>query len=150
MDGLCLLCKETITSPIAIEQLKDHVELWIPDELRHGFNQLHSSLMSQITTWTMASASAETGEQLVCIHCYVKEVYQWVKQRDLVIATQFLNVFSFGYQRASFEKDYTHHAEDTVEDSNSEFGICDECGEYTDELEQAAGEWTCKECSPQK
>jgi len=28
-----------------------------------------------------------------------------------------------------------------------EFGVCDECGEYTEELILIEGSWLCRECS---
>jgi len=34
-----------------------------------------------------------------------------------------------------------------MRESDNEFGVCDECGEYTEELILISGTWICKQCS---
>ena len=34
-----------------------------------------------------------------------------------------------------------------MNNAKDEFGICDECGEYTEELVLIEGSWVCRECS---
>jgi len=34
-----------------------------------------------------------------------------------------------------------------AKDSKEEFGVCDECGEYTEELMLIESNWVCKDCS---
>ncbi len=36
---------------------------------------------------------------------------------------------------------------DGMVEKEAEFGVCDECGEYTEELMLMEGAWICKKCS---
>lgn len=145
MTELCLFCKEPITTPLDIQTIQEHISLWLPSNLQSAFDELHSALTSQTQEWYRLG---KADERLVCIHCYVKEVYEWLKGMDRPLAEQFLEVFSFGFSKESFESDDIHQVDELFGRRRTEFGICDECGEYTDELEYVAGEWMCDECAP--
>ena len=144
MEGLCLLCKEPITNPLTLENIGNHIQIWLPERLKSEFSHLNSVLIRHIQEFYRIKNTPST-EQLVCIHCYIKEVYQWLKWKDRKIAERFLPVFSFGYKKASFSEEPAF-VELVTESEESEFGICDECGEYCDNLVYSGGEWLCEEC----
>ena len=147
MDGICMLCKEPITTPLEIGQIGKHIEMWLPGRLVEQFNQLNSGLTRHVRTFYRVSSSGTLSGRLVCMHCYVKEVYQWLKEVDTKLANQFIMVFSFGYSKESFEKDDMFCPPDESPEEEQGFGLCDECGEYGESLEYMTGEWICKDCS---
>lgn len=146
MEGLCMLCKEPITSPLSIETVEKHVKMWMPSHLQDGFEKISSVLVSHVKDYYKVGDSTLPTEQLVCIHCYVKEVYQWIKRIDTKVGEHFLNVFSLGYKKESFETYELRLAEEWLNEEKTDFGICDECGEYSDKLSHLSGEWVCMEC----
>jgi len=140
------MCKEPITTPLHIDKIRDHIEMWLPSSVTKNFLQLHSELITSLRKWHRMRES-ET-EQIVCLHCYIKEVYHWLKAMDSNLGERFIETFSFGFDRESFEKNDIHQVEHVHGKIETEFGICDECGEYTDKLEYMTGEWLCNECVP--
>ena len=80
-----------------------------------------------------------TKESPVCPNCYTLEVHSWLRERDSGLASKFKRMFSFtGQSNISPEGDF----------SDEESGICDECGEYTENLTLVDGEWICGDCGP--
>jgi hypothetical protein len=144
MEGLCLLCKEPITNPLSPADIGKHIEMWLPAGLKKGFLRLNSALTKQIREFCR-TGSGLLPEQLVCLHCYIKEIYHWLKWEDKEVAGRFISVFSFGYRKEGFERDLPL-AGFTDSEEDLEFGICDECGEYCDSLRHSGGEWLCGEC----
>lgn len=145
MDELCMLCKELITNPVTIGEVGKHIELWLPDEYLEGFQRLHAVLTNQLQRYYKVNEGQE-NEQLICIHCYVKEVYQWLKSLDARVADRFIGTFSFGYRKDSFERESDFHPVEHRE-GGKQFGICDECGEYHESLASLSGEWVCEDCA---
>ena len=146
MEELCLLCKEPITNPLTIEDIAKHVEIWLPEELSKDFLEFHSSLLSHLHP----EESPLIPGKAVCIYCYVKEVYDWLTVEDDQIGERFLDTFSFGFSKESLRKHVKMHLIKDTEEERKEFGICDECGEYTDDLVEAGGEWVCMTCETYK
>ena len=134
------MCREPITNPFAIESIEKHIESWLPRRLVGGFYKLNKAL-NTTTTWE----EEEPPVQQICVHCYIKEVYEWVQWRDEELAKKFLSLFSFGYSTESFSNGDSG-LETEFEEEESQTGICDDCGEYCDELRSAGGKWLCNGC----
>lgn len=146
MNGLCMLCKELITNPISIDTISKHISLWLPPELVDSFKHLNDTVEKHITSYYRVTESENPKEQLLCVHCYVKEIHQWLEKADPDRAGRFLDAFSFGYSRSSYTQEEAFEPQDTQSNTHL-FGLCDECGEYADELSSATGEWLCEDCA---
>lgn len=148
MNNLCILCKEPISTPLTIENVGKHIEMWLPNSLKNGFLRIVQKLKTHIERFYRVGEYGRVNEQILCIHCFVKEVYQWLENIDKALAEKFISVFSFGYSKKSFlVSNKFHPVEDLQIRDEIQFGICDECGEYSDGLEHVSGEWLCDCCS---
>ncbi len=139
-----MLCREPITMPLGLERVSGHIQEWLPPELAEGFQKLDTALKSHMEAFIRAG-ELMPEKQLVCVHCYVREVYGWMSRQDPGLAERFISAFSFGYARESFEA-ATEAPEREGDPAGREFGICDECGEYSEGLESVSGEWLCEGC----
>ena len=135
-----MLCKEEVTNPLQIENIGRHIELWIPDGLAKGFEKLNTAILEGKTE------GRGIEEKLICVHCYINEIYQWILERDVDVADRFLKAFSLGYSKQSFENLGPWEGLAEEEEEEMEFGVCDECGEYSEELKGSGGEWLCQDC----
>jgi len=48
---------------------------------------------------------------------------------------------------AGFLHDLIEDTDCKIKEIKEEFGVCDECGDYTDELALVEGAWICRACS---
>jgi len=144
MEGTCMLCKEHITNPLSLDSLGHHIEQWLPSRLGDDFRRFHT-MLKQMEEHGVGDSSL-FSEQVICIHCYIKELYQWLMRTDGELAEKFLRIFSFGYKKGTFESSEEAPPPD-FHGVESRFGICDECGEYSNDLVSDTGEWVCEECA---
>ncbi len=122
------------------------IRKFLPKKLTMGFQRFHENFYHHFDSPQLVLNGAvycmncrSTKESPICPNCYIKEAYQWLEEKDKRLAKRFLKLFSFGGPI-----DFRSDSEAPVEE---EFGVCDECGEYTEELVMVNGEWVCKECA---
>lgn len=61
-----------------------------------------------------------------------------------------MKVFSFGFKTKNFVNILKARPAEPIaetEAENEDFGLCDECGEFSAELILLEGKWMCRECS---
>lgn len=141
----CNLCKEPAWNFLCMECVAKDVTEFLPHELVDEFRGFHEYFYNHFDSPQLVLNGAvycvncrSTKESPVCPNCYANEVQLWLDDKDSGLAVKFARMFNFGGQASIPFQEEAHTKED--------FGICDECGEYTDELAQTAGEWVCREC----
>ncbi len=154
MDGIyvCQICKEPINNFVNIDRLSSDISRWLPGSLSDRFMEFNAWFMGmfhcpiEIKHHHIVSHSRKSGN--ICLYCYINEVFQWLMLQDKTIARRFRRIFSFGMNTGDFREIIKSHAEPISEVVNVEdqFGVCDECGEYADELRLVNGRWICREC----
>jgi hypothetical protein len=151
--ALCQICKEPIWNFLCIDCLESHIKRWLPVRLAHEFDKFHHTFSKHFRSmfsepeYCMHCKSHKNKP--VCPYCYTNEVYHWLKVRDRNLAGRFITLFFFDFERTGFRDpvkmdNLTPITEDI--DVETEFGICDECGEYSEELHHADCGWVCKAC----
>ena len=150
---ICQICKEPIHNFVCIDCLAKDIVSWLPEKLKEKFSMFNRMLLDcfncphdhQDDHRLVCSAG---GKGSICLFCYVNEVFQWLKTQNKKIAWKFRKAFSFGSGPSEFRNITKANPHPITELSleNEEFGICDECGEYSDELRCVDGKWMCKEC----
>jgi hypothetical protein len=147
MEALaCNICKEPAWNFRCMDCMAKDVKEFLPGGLAKKFQGFHKSFYSHFDSAHLVLNGAvycvscrSTKESPICPNCYTNEVYTWLEEKSPRLARKFIKMFSFGGP-----------AELPAEDESpaeEEFGICDECGEYTEELVLADGEWVCRECA---
>jgi len=151
---LCQICKEPIHNFACIDCLAKDIKNWLPVSLSNLFTEFNEWFLSvfdyhkhEVLEGHHLVCNAR-GSGNICIYCYVNEVFQWIAGQDKAVAKRFRHLFSFGMKKTDFREVMLAHAEpiSEVETVEKEFGICDECGEYADELKLLNGRWVCMEC----
>jgi len=150
---MCQICKEPIHNFVCIDCLSKDISKWLPEDLSSRFGAYNDWFLEMFDYQhqdaehhNILCNSGTTSN--ICIYCYVNEVYQWLCEHDKAVAKRFRDLFSFGMKKTDFREVILAHAEpiSEVENMREEFGICDECGEYSDELQLLNGRWICHEC----
>lgn len=154
MEGLiCQLCKEQISNPICIDCKAKNVESWLPDRLSPDFKKFHAFISHHFDSFDLELGGVyclncgTDKETSICIHCYLSEVAGWIKERDTMLSRKFAKVFlvNFVYKKEVVGMQRLEKLAEARE-HETEFGICDDCGEFSDELRLINGRWMCSSC----
>ncbi|RLI98519.1 MAG: hypothetical protein DRO99_00470 [Candidatus Aenigmatarchaeota archaeon] len=150
---ICQICKEPINNFVCLECLAKDISTWLPPGLSDRFTKFNDWFLDTFKhmphTVTRHHIVCDLrGKGSVCLYCYVNEVFQWLMGEDKPVARRFRKLFSFGMRKGDFKQIIKSHAKpiSEVEEMEKEEGICDECGEYSDELHILNGRWVCRVC----
>lgn len=146
MEALvCNLCKEPAWNFMCMECVASDVRNILPRGLGKKFMAFHREFASHFSAAHLVLNGAvycfnckSTQESPVCPACYAKEVHHWLEEDSPSLAKKLMMMLSFGGQPL---------AEGDERPRDEEAGICDECGEYADDLVLSDGQWVCKECT---
>lgn len=152
---ICKICKEPIWNFLCAECLARDIREWLPSKYKgffFGFHRFFSkSFPSDFNNnGSVACLHCKSRELSVCPYCYTNEVFHWLKGKNSDLAHSFKRIFSFdfegtGYKEVLGMEDMIPITENMVVTGNQ--GICDECGEYSDELALMDGKWVCSDCA---
>jgi len=169
---ICRLCLETVNNFICPDCLFKAITSWI---LKIGQEKLYSILLKKHQQIKTLLNSDENGENVcivckkkykeaVCPHCYLYEIYLTIKEQDSEVAREFEKVFNFDF---SFHNPFTQLTiwqslhKQVLSTRNfkpiiivdkkvkSDIGICERCGEPSDDLKEVNGQWLCESCRNQ-
>ena len=157
---VCQICKEPVTNFICPNRLATSMKDWLPSKIVDGFIRFHNVFLKHFNSEYCSFGNVrshcesknvictESDRARVCAFCYITEVYEWLNHKNSAVAEQFLQIFSLGYKkvRYKFENKIVRQAITESRTWKKDSGICDECGEYSDELNIENGEWVCKAC----
>lgn len=164
-ETICRLCKQPISNYICPNYLANHITKWMPENISHEFTNFHRGFMKDMNRncdvdehdmkcrhghFVCVSGNSKNGTRnVVCLHCYINEVFQWISLKNNRLSDRFMEIFSFGFKKDSFREFIA--AENFMPTTNrktwEDSGICDECGEYSDKLALSNGEWICRGCT---
>jgi len=152
--ALCKICKEPINNFVCIDCFAKDIRKWMPTDIAGRFARFNRSFLkifqfehhSKLVKHHLVCTENSKGS--VCLYCYLNEVFQWLMWQNKAVARRFRRLFSFGMKKEDFTEIWKAHAEPITRTENweNEFGICDECGEYTEELRIVNGRWMCIRC----
>lgn len=151
---ICQICKEPIHNFVCIDCLAGDIKKWLPEHIVSRFLRFNEMFLEyfhyphdhEVNTHHLVCNAR--GKSSICLYCYINEVFQWLNIQNKRVAMKFIKLFSFGFEKKGF-RDITKANPQPITEltkEGEEFGICDECGEYSDELRHIDGKWVCKEC----
>lgn len=150
----CVLCNEPIWSFICMDCVSDGVRSWLPSRLAPAFERFQAGL----------SEGLQREERLQCVrcgrakpvamdwYCSMNEMAQWLQHENPQLGDQLLKLLPFQDSLASplhgvrLKPTVKPLGDGDAPFERREFGLCDECGEYCDELQGIANEWVCGRC----
>ena len=115
----------------------------VPDFLE--FQKSISSYFSSGNTEMPCIICGKPNPAVICIYCYTQEVRDFVMNEKPELS-DLLRAFRLKFQKEG--RPESNAFMPVFEDDNLRRapGLCDECGEYSDELVPVEGEWVCPEC----
>jgi len=135
----CAICHEDIGA-LCLTCTSHDIKAFLPVKLRKPFGQFHASFSRTVTNGNgsvyCATCRSSSGSPM-CPNCYTTEIKSWIGERNKAVAAKFSRTFSF-------QSEPLPEKRSREEESG---GICDECGEYTEELVSESGEVVCSECA---
>jgi len=152
MVSMCQICKEPIWNFFCADCLSEEVRKWLPREMDNSFEDFHRQFTgyfhSNLDTgfnWCLKCKGLK--EASICPYCYTNEVVYWLKSLDATVANRFAQFFPFDFDKIG-HRALLRTTNPPIESDvkSKQFGVCDACGEYSDELECVEGEWVCADC----
>jgi len=154
--SICQICKDPIWSFICPDCLAKDISDWLPRPLSAQFSRFHSNFSSYFhlnldTAFQHCLNCKTSSEATICPFCYITEASSWLKSKKPRYAKRLLKMLPLGSDWKITERDgcvWRNGFKPLIENKSPkrEFGICDECGEYSDGLTLVNGEWVCREC----
>ena len=99
---ICQICKEPIHNFVCIDCLANDISKWLSSNISASFNNFNERFLNifnyhqhnRLEQHHLICSARGNGN--VCLHCYVNEVFQWLKCQDKSVARRFRKIFSFG------------------------------------------------------
>ncbi len=148
---ICQLCKEPIANFASIRHMGEGIAKWLPSPTKELFEKENARFLGTFSAThpdSGRSALYDAGGEPVCLYCYVNEVFHWLSGIDKAVAKRFRRLFAFGMRKEDFREIIISHAMPITETAHerSVCGICDRCGEYSEELSKSRDGWICSGC----
>lgn len=153
--SICKVCKEPIWNFLCLDCLAEDVKKWLPSSYLTGFRSFHKTFVRhfitpQDATFDSCLKCKNLWEAEVCAFCYINEFISWMKHVDAPLVEKMSKSFIFSFERkGEFDGFFQNTRLQPVTHIRCErqsFGICDSCGEYSDELMPAGDGWVCLDC----
>jgi hypothetical protein len=155
---VCQICRDPVWSFICPDCLGRDIGEWLPKGLSLKFSRFHRFLVDSFSPKTYKPIFVSCirckrkSVATICPFCYMVEVFHWLKTRNLGLAMKLVKFLPLARDweisetngcvlKAGF-RPITEMCCD-----RTQFGLCDECGEYSDELVLENGNWVCRECT---
>jgi hypothetical protein len=144
------MCKEPIWNFICIDCIGKDIENLLPFDMRSEFSIFHRDIKrcfySDYDKEPCIKCKTENSV-CVCLACYTSELYLWFLDKNPDLAKKLLRI-SPSDKRRRYVPPTMDDIQTISELRNKEKidGICDACGEYSDDLEESEGVWVCDDC----
>jgi hypothetical protein len=152
--SICKICKEPIWSFHCLDCLAKDIEKWISPKFLDDFREFHSTFMRHFnnnidTTFEHCLKCKVERESVVCSFCYINEFLSWIKTKDPEATKKLKKKFIFGFEHRGFDKFFRNTRLMPITEGRCyrvTIGLCDNCGEFTENLTYHDGRWVCEEC----
>ena len=154
---ICRMCFEPIFNFLCIDCLGKTVSTWLSKEksnLVKSFNSFHSKLRAYFSSDENEEKCIKCGRTtnaVLCPYCYVNEIFWWMFEKDMKLAKKFYRFFNFDFLGTGFlPTPKIRNLEGIIISEERreelEFGICENCGNVSENLERKDGRWICESC----
>ena len=153
---ICNICHEHIWSFICNDCLAEDVGNLLLEDL-DKFEDFHQEVKAAFSSehigYLRCMSCKEWKQAPICMYCYLGEVYHWLKGSYPELAEQVARMLPL--QKGSefsevhgirLKKEAKPLSDGDEPLERVEFGLCDVCGEYSDELVTRDSGWVCKSC----
>ncbi len=138
------MCREPITNFVCQEHIARDIARWLPENETFRFEQFHErlsgtfrSFLPEVRPGREDRCTCKSHDPILCVYCYTAEVNDWLAEQNPALAEQFRGIFSFGFHP---HKEVVASEADSPE-PDREFGLCDTCGVYSNDLDLTDTNW---------
>lgn len=154
---ICQICKDPVWSFICPDCLGKDIREWLPKGLSEKFSGFHNFIVKSFSPRTYKPIFVPCIKckrktvATICPFCYIAEASQWLKEINADLAAKLVKLLPLANDWEISEKGGCIWKEGfkpitEMECERTDFGICDECGEYSDELVLESKRWVCRDC----
>ena len=159
--AICHICKDPIWSFICNDCLSSDIKNWLPvplskefESFNHFFNQHFSGPLAINAKFENCIKCNEKRSATVCPYCYISEACQWLEPRNRILTKKLVRMLpKFPECKITREGEFVCKVDENVNkietdifNKKTRFGICDKCGEYSEELYYNDACWICEGC----
>lgn len=143
---LCKICKEPIWNFLCVDCLAKDVKKVIPKWLLKDFFLFHRRMVKNFHSYydrTYCLKCKHESYVVVCPYCYLNEALSEMSKKAPILAKKLVRSLPF------FKHPYTKKEARTITEFTNRkttYGVCDECGEYSEYLEKTDRGWLCENC----
>lgn len=150
--NICKICKEPVWNFICQNCLAKGIASSLPREMslkffsfHENFSRLFSGRLDELRPCFSCGSSDAPP---ICIDCYMNEVHEVFKDsRPDIVKEIEGKIFHFHFKKhGEIMKMHKFQPVTEMENKETQLGICDECGEYSEELMLIDGKWVCRNC----
>lgn len=150
----CSVCAEPIYHPICIDCLGKSIRRWLNSEalyLLSEFESFHEKVKDNfwkdLEGWEKCVRCDSPSHLVLCMYCYVREVYHHLRQFNQSLADEFTRTFDFDFENTGYHSDFELEEVPTGEvKSTVEPGVCEECENYSEFLRSDEAAMKCRTC----
>lgn len=154
---VCQICKDPIWSFICPDCLGKDIGKWLPEGLSEKFSDFHNFIVKSFSPraykpiFVPCIKCKRKTVATICPFCYIAETSQWLKEINADLSARLVKLLPLAKDweisetgGCVWKNGFRPITEMMCE--GTEFGICDECGEYSDELVLENKKWVCRDC----
>lgn len=154
---VCQICKDAVWSFICPDCLGKDIGQWLPKDLSLKFSEFHRSLVDSFKPiaykpiFVPCIKCKRKTVATICPFCYITEVFNWLRDKDEGLASVLFRFLPLARDWKITEKDGCAWKEGfrpmtEMRRGKRDIGLCDECGEYSEELVMHNSKWVCRDC----
>ncbi len=154
---ICKLCFEPIFNLLCINCMSKSISSWLSSlnpKLSKEYKKFHKKILKKFSSEENVEKCIKCRENIdtaLCPYCYANEVFWWLFYRDIKVAQRFVKLFNFdffgaGYLPDDYKKRELKEVIITDKEEIAQEGICENCGEYSEDLKEKNGLWLCEVC----
>ncbi|MEM5834511.1 MAG: hypothetical protein QXQ69_01520 [Candidatus Aenigmatarchaeota archaeon] len=153
---ICRICLEPIINFLCIDCINQTISRWLSQErtsLLQEYQTIHLFLRNFFSSdeQEFCVKCKKKSSTVLCPYCYTNEIFWWIFSKDISLAKKFAHLFNFDFQGTGF---YNHEKTRNLvpvilnEDPENleEIGICEACGQFSENLKKKNGSWLCESC----
>ncbi len=141
--AICKICKEPIWNFLCTECLAKDIKEALPDHLVKGFSKFHHNFKRYFYNknhGTECVHCKKPSPVSVCPYCYLNEAGNWMRGVDQIMAKRLLRLIPPFRHKSEFPKanvsmEFTNAITELENEKGTE-GVCDRCGEFSENLKQ--------------
>jgi len=153
---ICRICFEPIINFLCTDCLSKTISRWLSSQdkqLLVEYQKFNSFLLNFFSSdeQEFCVKCKRKSNTILCPYCYTNEVFWWLFTKNINLAKKFAYLFNFDFLGTGF---YPHAKTRNLkpiiitedQDNFNEIGICESCGQLSENLKKENGLWLCESC----